>query len=109
MEPWQKKLYTKSIYFNSHQEIETTLSHLPKPGRHHLDTLQHLVLRVEAEWGIGSADVQHREAVAERVNRVVVAGIQGRQIIIYSPALFSGPNVTEYASFACTKYRVLLQ
>ena len=48
-----------------------------------MDTLQHLVLRVEAEWGIGPADVQHREAVAERVNRVVAVGIKGRHILPY--------------------------
>ena len=78
-----KKYYAKLKYFNSHQEIETTLYHLPKPGLHHLDTLQHLLLRVEAEWGLGPADVQHREAVAERVNIVVTAGIQGASVRLY--------------------------
>ena len=78
MESWHKKYYAKLKYFNSRQEIETTLYHLPKPGRHHLDTLQQLLLRVEADWGIGPVDVRQREEVAERVNLVIGSGIQGR-------------------------------
>ncbi len=68
------------------QEIETTLYHLPKPSRQHLDYLEGLLQRTQAEEGLSVADVAEREATADAVG------------VLLAPALPEGSKVRLYGS-----------
>ncbi|XP_059090184.1 terminal uridylyltransferase 7-like [Tigriopus californicus] len=50
------------------QEIETTLFHIPKPSKHHLDYLEGLLLNLERELGLSAVDLKHRAAVADQIS-----------------------------------------
>ena len=53
------------------QEIETTLYHLPKPTRQHLDHLEQLLTEVEKEVGLNENDLAVRAEMAETLNEVI--------------------------------------
>ncbi len=73
------------------QEVETTLYHIPKPNRHHLDTLQQLLLRVEREWGSGGQAGEKRRAdVADAVQSFLANIIPG--IVVYVLCMYEGFN-----------------
>jgi hypothetical protein len=59
------------------QEIETTLYHLPKPSRHHLETLQQLLVKVEKEMGINGHGLKVREEVAAKIHFMMTNQIPG--------------------------------
>ncbi len=60
------------------QEIETTLYHLPKPSKQHLDHLEGLLNKVRAEQGIMPKDVRAREEAAKRVDAFLKNAVNGR-------------------------------
>ena len=49
------------------QEVETTLFHLPKPAKHHLDHLQNLLKEIEQQYGLNEVEIEKREKIAGKV------------------------------------------
>ncbi len=59
------------------QEIETTLYHLPKPSKQHLDYLEQLLSKVRQEQGLSAKDIRAREEVAARVDALLKPVVKG--------------------------------
>ena len=59
------------------QEVEITLFHLPKPTKHHLDTLEQLLLNVEKDFSLSTPDLQARGAIAAKLDAVLKQCIAG--------------------------------
>jgi len=69
------------------KEVETTLYHLPRPNRHHLDCLNALLATVEREQGLSSSDLNMRQAVAQSVHSLLQEHIQGCTVRLYGSSL----------------------
>ena len=69
------------------QTLETTLFHLPKPGRHHLDSLNQLLIKIEKENGLPAKEIQHRTALAARLTRLFQNSIPGCTVRLYGSSL----------------------
>ena len=46
------------------QELETTLYHLPRPNKKHLEALENLLLQIEREVGLSTIEMIQRETIA---------------------------------------------
>ena len=69
------------------QELETTLFHLPKPGRHHLDSINQLLLKTEKEQGLPLKEIQFRKALAARLTNLFQTSIPGCTVRLYGSSL----------------------
>jgi len=69
------------------KEVETTLYHLPRPNRHHLDCLNSLLAIVEKEQGLSTSDLNMRQAVAQSVHSLLQDHIQGCTVRLYGSSL----------------------
>ena len=65
------------------QELETTLFHLPKPSKHHLDSLNQLIYRIEMERGLPTWELQRRKTMAHRLTGIMQPSIPGCNIRLY--------------------------
>jgi hypothetical protein len=63
------------------QEVEITLFHLPKPTKHHLDTLEQLLTKTEKEVALMPADLQARAAVAAKLDKMLKLVIPGWELL----------------------------
>jgi hypothetical protein len=63
-------------------QIETTLYHLPRPTKHHLDCLDGLLASLERDYGLDPAELQARKGVAGAVHTLlqVLLAIQGSAV-----------------------------
>ncbi len=59
------------------QEIETTLYHLPKPSKQHLDHLEQLLGSLRQAQGLTTKDIRAREEVAAKVEAVLKDVVEG--------------------------------
>ena len=64
------------------QELETTLFHLPKPSKHHLDSLNQLLQRVEKERGLPLRETERRRVLAGRVTNMLQQSIPGKNKLL---------------------------
>ncbi len=69
------------------QELETTLYHLPRAGRKHLDALETLLRQIELEVGLSSAQLSEREAIANRVDALLKPSIPGCFVRSYGSSM----------------------
>ena len=69
------------------QELETTLFHLPKPGRHHLDSLVQLLHKIEMEQGLPLKEIQCRKTLADRLTNLFQQSIPGCTVRLYGSSL----------------------
>ena len=69
------------------QELETTLFHLPKPGRHHLDSLNQLLQKIEIEQGLPLNEIQFRKELADRLTNLFQQSIPGCTVRLYGSSL----------------------
>ena len=65
------------------QELDTTLFHLPRPNKKHLESLDNLLTRVVQEVGLSKSDLVKREHVSGRVNELMKLHIPGNFSIIH--------------------------
>jgi hypothetical protein len=61
--------------------VEITLFHLPKPTKHHLDTLEQLLTKTEKEVALMPADLQARAAVAAKLDKMLKLVIPGWELL----------------------------
>ncbi len=61
------------------QEVETTLYHLPKPSKQHIDSLEQLLQRVRAEQGLSAKDLRDRQEVAAQVDEFLRPVVKGEK------------------------------
>jgi len=80
-------LDTRHSRLSRTKEVETTLYHLPRPNRHHLDCLNALLVTVEKEQGLSSSDLNTRQAVAQSVHSLLQEQIQGCSVRLYGSSL----------------------
>eukprot|EP00095_Tigriopus_kingsejongensis_P012512 maker-scaffold455_size166772-snap-gene-0.33 protein:Tk12512 transcript:maker-scaffold455_size166772-snap-gene-0.33-mRNA-1 annotation:"terminal uridylyltransferase 4" len=69
------------------QELETTLFHLPKPTRPHLEQLEPVLRAIELEHGLTRADRQLRAALAERISQLVAQMVPQATVRLYGSSL----------------------
>ena len=69
------------------QELETTLFHLPSPGKQHLDALNHLTSKIEKEKGLPLGEIQRRKALAARLTSLFQTSIAGCTVRLYGSSL----------------------
>jgi len=69
------------------KEVETTLYHLPRPNRHHLDCLNALLASVEKEQGLCASDLNMRQAVAQSVHSLLQEHIHGCTVRLYGSSM----------------------
>jgi len=80
-------LDTRHSRLSRTKEVETTLYHLPRPNRHHLDCLNALLASVEKEQGLSSSDLNTRQAVAQSVHSLLQDPIPGCTVRLYGSSL----------------------
>jgi len=80
-------LDTRHSRLSRTKEVETTLYHLPRPNRHHLDCLNSLLATVEKEQGLSSSDLNTRQAVAQSVHSLLQEPIPGCTVRLYGSSL----------------------
>jgi len=80
-------LDTRHSRLSRTKEVETTLYHLPRPNRHHLDCLNSLLASVEKEQGLSSSDLNTRQAVAQSVHSLLQDPIPGCTVRLYGSSL----------------------
>ena len=71
------------------QDLETTLYHLPKPNKHHLDLLNALLREVDANFVLSEEDVAIRERVATIISDIVSVSVPGCFVRLYG-SCYSG-------------------
>ena len=76
------------------QELETTLFHLPKPGRHHLESINQLLYKIEDEHGLPLKEIRLRKELAERLTTLFQQSIPGCTVRLYGSSL-SGFSLIE--------------
>eukprot|EP00092_Neocalanus_flemingeri_P000521 GFUD01000553.1.p1 GENE.GFUD01000553.1~~GFUD01000553.1.p1 ORF type:complete len:1415 (-),score=480.00 GFUD01000553.1:1102-5346(-) len=69
------------------KEVETTLYHLPRPNRQHLDCLNSLLATVEREQGLSTSDLVMRQEVSQSVHSLLQEHIQGCTVRLYGSSL----------------------
>ena len=69
------------------QELETTLFHLPKPGRHHLDSLNQLLTKIEKEEGLPLKEIQYRRLFAAQLTALFQPSMPGCTVRLYGSSL----------------------
>ncbi len=74
------------------QEVETTLYHLPKPNRQHLDYLDNLLARTQSELGLTPQDIQDRMDVAALLGDVLKPVIPGIGVDLSDQSCASSPR-----------------
>ena len=77
---WEVELTLIFIF----QEVEITLFHLPKPTKHHLDTLEQLLTKIEKEVSLSTPDMQARAAIAAQLDLILAKFIPGNCFIFTS-------------------------
>ena len=77
------------------QELDTTLFHLPRPNKKHLESLDNLLTRVVQEVGLSKSDLVKREHVSGRVNELMKLHIPGNFSIIH-------PRINHKRPWTCT-------
>ena len=65
------------------QELETTLFHLPKPSKHHLDSLNQLLQKVEKERGLPLRETERRRVLAGRLTNMLQPSIPGKNKLLF--------------------------
>jgi len=80
-------LDTRHSRLSRTKEVETTLYHLPRPNRHHLDCLNSLLASVEKEQGLSSSDLNTRQAVAQSLHSLLQDPIPGCTVRLYGSSL----------------------
>merc|ERR1719228_1274011 len=80
-------LDTRHSRLSRTKEVETTLYHLPRPNRHHLDCLNSLLASVEKEQGLSTSDLNTRQAVAQSVHSLLQEHIQGCTVRLYGSSM----------------------
>ena len=58
-------------------QLETTLYHLPKPNRHHLEVLDHLLHSTDREMVLQPAEIHKRHSVAANTEKILQSHIPG--------------------------------
>ena len=53
------------------QELQTTLFHLPRPNKKHLEALDNLLIRIETTVGLSEAEIANRQKIASRVDEIL--------------------------------------
>ena len=78
------KLFFISKAYHDHffQEVEITLFHLPKPTKHHLDTLEQLLSKIEKDFSLSNADLQSRASIAIKLDSILTQFIPGNHFVI---------------------------
>lgn len=69
------------------QELETTLYHLPRPNKKHLEALEGLLSSVEHEVGLSPAEIRVREAIAVRVDEILRLSLPGAFVRYYGSSM----------------------
>lgn len=69
------------------QELETTLYHLPRPNKKHLEALGSLLSSVEQEVGLSPAEIHVREAIAVRVDEILRLSLPGAFVRYYGSSM----------------------
>ena len=69
------------------QELDTTLFHLPRPNKKHLESLDNLLTRVVQEVGLSKSDLLKREHVSGRVDELMKLHIPGSSVRHYGSSL----------------------
>ena len=64
------------------QEVEITLFHLPKPTKHHLDTLEQLLIKIEKDFSLSNADLQSRASIEIKLDAILKKFIPGKGTFI---------------------------
>jgi hypothetical protein len=80
-------LDTRHSRLSRTNEVETTLYHMPRPNRHHLDCLNSLLATVEREQRLSTSDLNIRQAVAQPVHSLLQEHIQGCTMRLYDSSL----------------------
>ena len=53
------------------RELDTTLTNLPRPSRHHLESLNKLLEDVQRNYGLSTEDIKARQDLADSVHRLL--------------------------------------
>ena len=69
------------------QELQTTLFHLPRPNKKHLEALDNLLMRLEMEVGLSEAEIQNRDSIAQRVDEILKLTLPGSFIRSYGSSM----------------------
>jgi DNA polymerase sigma len=69
------------------QELETTLYHLPKPNKKHLESLDNILFRIEKAMGLTPADMGKRVAISNRIDELLKPVIPGCFVRVYGSSL----------------------
>ena len=69
------------------RELETTLYHLPRANKNHLDCLNSLLATVEREQGLSEADMKLRAGVASTVQQLLAPYLPGCSVRLYGSSL----------------------
>ena len=74
------------IYEQRHQrltrqkELDTTLNNLPRPSRHHLESLNRLLAEIERDYGLSSEDMKARQELADSVHSLLEVRTLGTEL-----------------------------
>ena len=77
-EPRHQRLYRQ-------KELETTLTNLPRPSRHHLESLNKLLAEIQRDYGLSSDDLKARQDLADSVHSLLEVK---KMIIMYYGVIF---------------------
>lgn len=72
------------LYF---QELETTLYHLPRANKKHLEALDALLNKIESECGLSSLEIAHRGQIAKKVNEILSVILPGSVVRPYGSSM----------------------
>ena len=53
------------------RELDVTLTNLPRPTKHHLESLNKLLADVQTNYGLSSDDIRARQDLADSVHRLL--------------------------------------
>lgn len=60
------------------QELETTLYHLPKPSKQHLEILEQKLLAIDKEYSLSEDDMNDRRKLASDLETALKKSIDGK-------------------------------
>lgn len=69
------------------QELQTTLFHLPRPNKKHLEALDNLLTRIEMTVGLSEAEIQNRQSIAQRVDEILRLTLPGAFVRSYGSSM----------------------
>ena len=69
------------------QQLETTLYHLPKPNRHHLEVLDQVLYKTARDFGLSPLEAQKRQSVAQETEKLLRQVIPGAKIRMFGSSV----------------------